>query len=68
MTQRKMTSISTGIYLFCAVIWTANFGLHWWQDGVINTSTGLFGLAAVCFAIAGAGGILRLRRMPKEDE
>lgn len=68
MTQRKMTIISTCIYLFCALVWAANFLINWHTDGVITTSTGLFGVAAVCFAVAGVMGVFRVRRLPKEEK
>ena len=68
MTQRKMTIISTCIYLFCALVWAANFAIHWHTDGMITVSTGLFGVAAVCFAIAGVGGVIRVRHLPKEEK
>ena len=66
MTKKTMR-ITTGIYLFCAVIWAINFFLHWYQDGGIEISTALFGVSAVCFAIAGLGGVLALRRARKEE-
>ena len=68
MTQRKMTTISTCINLFCAFVWMANFFIHWCTEGTISLSTGLFGVAAACFAIAGLGGLFRLRKMPKEEK
>lgn len=68
MMTKKAMWISTGIYLFCTVLWTANFFLHWYQDGIIETSTALFGVAAVCFAVAGVMGLIRVRHMPKEEK
>ena len=68
MTQRKMTTISTCIYLFCALIWAVNFAVNWCADGTITVSTGLFGLAAVCFAVAGIMGAIRVRHLPKEEK
>ena len=66
--SKKTMWITTGIYIFCAVVWTVNFFLHWHQDGAINTSTALFGVAAVCFGISAAAGVIRIRRMKKEDK
>lgn len=68
MTQRKMTTISTCIYFFCALVWAANFGINWYADGVITVSTALFGVSSVLFAIAGVLGAIRLRKMPKEEK
>ena len=68
MTQRKMTIISTGIYLFCALVWGLNFFIHWYTEGVISVSTGLFGVAAACFLVAGVMGAIRVRHMPKEEK
>lgn len=58
---------STGIYLFCALIWAINFFLHWSQDGRIAVSTALFGVSAVCFAIAGVGGLTALHRARRDE-
>ena len=60
--------ITTGIYLFCALVWTLNFFLAWRADGMIGTSTALFGVSAVCFLIAAALNFVRLRRMKKGDK
>lgn len=68
MTQRKMTTISTCIYFFCSMIWAANFGINWYADGAITLSTGLFGVASLLFAVAGVLGVIRLRKMPKEEK
>lgn len=68
MTQRKMTIISTCIYFFCALVWSANFFINWYADGLVTASTGLFGLAAVCFVVAGVLGAIRLRKLPKEEK
>lgn len=68
MTQRKMTTISTCIYFFCALVWAVNFGVNWYADDVITVSTGLFGVSSALFAVAGVLGVLRLRRMPKEEK
>lgn len=65
---KKTLWITTGIYLFCALVWTINFFLHWHQDGRIEVSTALFGVSAACFAIAGALNVVRIRRMKKEDK
>lgn len=65
--SKKTLKITAGLYVFCAVIWTVNFVLHWRADGLINVSTGLFGLAAVCFAVSAVLNIIRLCRMKKED-
>ena len=66
--SKKTVWITTGIYIFCAVVWTVNFFLHWHQDGAINTSTALFGVAAVCFVISSVAGVIRIRRLKKEDK
>ena len=67
MTKKTMW-ISTGIYIFCAVVWTVNFFLHWHQDGMIEASTALFGVAAVCFGISAVLNLIRIRRMKKEEK
>lgn len=66
MTRKRML-ISTGLYVFCAVIWTVNFFLHWYQDGMIEVSTALFGVAAICFGIAAVLGGMSLHRLSKDD-
>lgn len=66
--SKKTMWITTGIYIFCAVIWTVNFFLHWHQDGGINTSTALFGMAAAFFGIAAVLNIIRICRMKKEGK
>lgn len=66
MTKKTMW-LTTGLYIFCAVIWTVNFFINWRQDGALETSTVLFGVAAVCFAISAVLNIIRIRRMKKED-
>ena len=66
--SKKTTWITTGIYIFNAMIWTVNFFLHWHQDGSINTSTALFGVAAVCFGISAVLNIIRICRMKKEGK
>lgn len=66
MTRKRML-ISTGLYAFCAVMWTVNFFLHWYQDGMIEVSTALFGVAALCFGIAAVLGGMSLRRLSKND-
>ena len=68
MMTKKTMWISTGIYIFCAVMWTVNFYLHWHQDGLIETSTALFGVAAVCFGISSVLNLIRIRRMKKEEK
>ena len=68
MMTLKTMWISTGIYLICTVLWTANFFLHWRQDGGIETSTALFGVAAVCFGISSVLNLIRICRMKKEDK
>ena len=60
--------ITTGLYLFCALVWALNFFLHWRQDGMIDVSTALFGVSAACFLIAGVLNIVRIRRLKKEDK
>lgn len=67
MTKKKMWWI-TGLYTFCALIWTTNFFLHWHQDGTIDFSTALFGLSAVLFTVSAVGSVIRLIRMYKEDK
>ena len=66
MTKKRMW-ITTGIYFLCALVWTANFLINWHKDGAINTSTALFGLAAVCFGISTVLNLIRIRRMKKEE-
>jgi membrane protein implicated in regulation of membrane protease activity len=66
MTKKKMW-FTAGLYIFCALIWTTNFFLHWHKDGTIEFSTALFGVSAVLFAIAAAGSIVGLIRMHKQD-
>ena len=66
MTKKKMW-LSTGLYVFCALIWTVNFFLHWKQDGAVDFSTALFGVSAVLFAVAAVMGVVRLTRLPKEN-
>ena len=64
----KKMWISTGLYAFCAVVWTLNFFLQWQEAGGLNARTALFGLAAVCFAISAVLNYIRIRRMKKEDK
>ena len=64
----KTMWVTTGIYIFCAVLWTVNFFLHWRQDGAVTFSTALFGVAAVCFGISAVLNLIRIRRMKKEDQ
>lgn len=63
MTTRKQLMISTILYIFCALVWAVNFCLHWEMDGELVFSTVLFGVSAVCFAIAAVLNIIRLHRM-----
>ena len=67
MTKKKMWWI-TGLYTLCALIGTTNFFLHWHQDGMVNFSTGLFGLSAVLFAVAAVGSAMQLIRAYKADK
>jgi len=67
MTKKTMW-ITTGLYLFCALVWTANFFINWHTDGRIEVSTALFGVSAVCFLIAGVLDFIRLRKMKKEEK
>ena len=64
----KRMWVTTGIYAFCALVWTLNFFLHWTQDGAIDASTALFGLAAVCFGVSAVLNFIRIRRMKKEEK
>lgn len=66
--SKKTMWISTGIYLFCAVVWAVNFFLHWHQDGGISTSTALFGMAAVCFSISAVLNLIRIHKLKKGDK
>ena len=66
--SKKTMWITTGIYMLNAVIWTVNFFLHWHRDGGINTSTALFGVAAVCFIISSVLNLIRIHRLKKEDK
>jgi len=65
MTKKKMW-FTTGLYIFCALIWTVNFFLHWHKDGTIEFSTALFGVSAVLFTVAAVGGVVSLIRAKKE--
>lgn len=65
--SRKTLWISTGIYIFSALLWTVNFFLHWRRDGMIQFSTALFGVAAVCFAVSTVLNLIRIRRLKKEE-
>lgn len=56
----------TGLYIFCAVVWTVNFFLHWSMDG-LSVSTVLFGAAAACFAVSAVLNLIRIRNMKKEE-
>ena len=67
MTKKRMW-FTTGIYIFCTLIWTVNFILHWHQDGTLTFSTALFGLAAVCFAISAVLNVIRIRRLKGNKE
>lgn len=67
MTKKQM-KISVGLYVFCAVVWTINFFIHWYTDGVPEVSTILYGVAALCFTIAAVMGVIRLIRLPKENK
>lgn len=66
--SRKQMRISTGLYAFCALVWTVNFFLSWHQDGMIEVSTGLYGVAALCFGISAVLGLIRLKRLPREEQ
>lgn len=66
MTKKKMW-FTTGLYIFCALIWTVNFFLHWHKDGMIQFSTALFGVSAVLFTVAAVGSLLNVLRLPKEN-
>lgn len=65
---RKQMKISVGLYVFCAVIWTINFFIHWYTDGIVTLSTILYGVTAVCFTIAAVLGIIRLCRLKNTKE
>lgn len=67
MTKKQM-KISVGLYVFCAVIWTINFFIHWYTDGVLELSTILFGVSAVCFTVAAVLGVVRLCRLKNTKE
>ena len=67
MTKKKLWWI-TGLYTFCALIWTTNFFLNWHKDGMISVSTGLYGLSAILFTISAVMGVIRLIRLPKENK
>ena len=67
MTKKQM-KISVGLYVFCAVIWTINFLIHWYTDGVLQLSTILYGVSAVCFTIAAVLGVIRLCRLKNTKE
>lgn len=67
MMSKKTMLLTTGLYIFCALIWTVNFFLHWNKDGAIGTSTVLYGISAVCFAIAAVLNVIRLVRAGKTE-
>ena len=65
---KKMMWFSTALYGFCALVWTVNFFLHWNKDGMIEVSTALFGVSAVCFGIAAVLNVIRLVRMSRRNK
>lgn len=65
MTKKKML-FSTGLYIFCALIWTMNFFLHWHLEGRLLVSSLLYGVSAVCFTVAAVLNVMQLRRMRKQ--
>ena len=67
MTKKQM-KISVALYVFCAVIWTINFGIHWYTDGVLELSTILYGVSALCFTVAAVLGVIRLCRTKNTKE
>lgn len=67
MTKKQM-KISVGLYVFCALIWTLNFFIHWYTDGCLAFSTVLYGISAVCFTIAAVLGIIRVHRLKNTKE
>lgn len=67
MTKKQM-KISVALHVFCAVIWTINFGIHWYADGMLTLSTILFGVSALCFTVAAVLGVIRLCRMKNTKE
>lgn len=66
MTRKKTMIITSVLYIFCAVLWAANFLISWREDGRLMFSTVLFGVSAVCFMIAAVLNIIRMRRMGKD--
>lgn len=66
MTKKKMWW-TTGLYAFCALIWTMNFFLSWHKEGMINVSTGLFGLSAALFTLSAVLGLIRIIRLQREN-
>ncbi len=65
---KKTLLFTTGLYAFCAVLWTVNFVINWLEEGVVTISTGCFGVAAVCFAVAAVTGGIRILRLKKEEK
>lgn len=65
MTKKKGL-FSAGLNTLCALIWTVNFLISWLSDGWVNTSTALFGAAALMFAVAAVGSWIAFVRMPDE--
>lgn len=60
---KKQLRFTTGLYVFCALIWTFNFFINWHVDGRLTTSTILYGISALCFTIAAVLNIIRVRRL-----
>ena len=65
--MKKRLWFTAGLYVFCTLIWIANFFLHWHKDGMIEFSTALFGVSALLFAVAAVGSIISLIRHHKDS-
>ena len=66
MDARKTALIQVIIFTVCAVVWTINFVINLVLEDTLLLSTVLYGLSAVCWIIAAAGSILRLRKLRTE--
>lgn len=65
---KKTLLFNVGLNVLCAVLWTVNFVIDWLEEGVVTISTGCFGVAALCFAVAAVTGGIRILRLKKEEQ
>ena len=66
MTKKKQW-LAVGLNIFCALIWTVNFFLHWHKDGMIRVSMALFGVSAALFTLAAVLSVINVFRRAKES-